>query len=171
MRHRMKHDGTATSTMKMCDVVRKKFCTAYQKISSFPPSPGIYCFNCFIYPRKFKNYEHHSSKKNTVIPWLDHGTQVIKSDCYNNAYTWAPWSSHGVTMKLMVSRFMNTAHQKSIVIPAQAGIYCTPARGPNYFICPCGVPLCQGFVVQTMDTHLRGYDECECGVGLCKLRH
>ena len=28
---------------------------------------------------------------------------------------------------------------------------------------PGGVPLCQGFVVQAMDTRLRGYDERECG--------
>ena len=50
---------------------------------------------------------------------------------------------------------------KNIVIPAQAGIYCTPARGPNYFIYPCGVPLCQGFVVQAMDTRRCGCDERE----------
>lgn len=28
------------------------------------------------------------------------------------------------------------------------------------FICPCGVPLCQGFVVQAMDTRRCGYDVC-----------
>ena len=44
-------------------------------------------------------------EKKFVIPWLDHGTQVIKSDWYNNAYTWAPWSSHGVTGKLIGSIF------------------------------------------------------------------
>ena len=35
--------------------------------------------------------------------------------------TWAPWSYHGVTMKLMVSRFINIVYRKNIVIPAESG--------------------------------------------------
>ena len=39
-------------------------------------------------------------EKNAVIPWLDHGTQVMKSAFYKeDTITWAPWSSHGVTEK------------------------------------------------------------------------
>ena len=42
--------------------------------------------------------------------------------------TWAPWSGHGVTMKHMVSRFMNIAHQKTPSFPRR--------RESIVFICP-----------------------------------
>ena len=51
---------------------------------------------------------------------------------------------------------------KKFVIPTQVGIYCHAVS--DFHLSPCrGVPLCQGFVVQAMDTRLRGYDERECG--------
>ena len=38
-----------------------------------------------------------SFNKKIVIPWLDHGTQVMKSEFYKEAITWVLGSSHGVT--------------------------------------------------------------------------
>jgi hypothetical protein len=40
--------------------------------------------------------------KTIVIPWLDHGTQVMKSEFKKDTITWAPWSSHGVTKEAYV---------------------------------------------------------------------
>ena len=43
--------------------------------------------------------------KNIVIPWLDHGTQVMKSEFYKDANTWALGRGPRMTgNKLMVSR-------------------------------------------------------------------
>ena len=52
--------------------------------------------------------------------------------------------------------------KKTSSFPLSPGIYCHAVS--DFHLSPCrGVPLCQGFVVQTMDTRLRGYDERECG--------
>ena len=65
---------------------RESIAPPAKKISSFPRRRESIVLIISYIPAssKIMNTAH---QKNAVIPWLDHGTQVIKSDCYNNAFT------------------------------------------------------------------------------------
>ena len=62
--------------------------------------------------KALKNWEHRSYKK-IVIPWLDHGTQVMKAEFYKDANTWVLGRGPRMTRnKLMVSRKKTYSYKK-----------------------------------------------------------
>ena len=65
---------------------------------------------------------------------------------------------HGVTMRLMVSRFMNTIHRKKHRHSRVGGNLLHPCKGTELFhMSLCGVHLCQDIVVHPDSA---GYDVC-----------